>query len=111
MQGKFGYCSNPRRPISAHSPSSEDAIRLMGPPIDLLGLGTHKKRLAANRKSSTDPDVTTTTAMLSTVHTAVDSTIGTRPAAEAVCSVRSLLDFDRFLVAMMNFWGQPASAA
>ena len=49
-----------------------------------------------------DPDVTTTAAMLRTVHAAVDSTNGTRPAAGAVCSMRPFLDFDRFLVIMMN---------
>ena len=43
--------------------------------------------------------------MLSTVRTAVESTIGTRPAAGAVCSVRPFLDFGRFLVAMMNSLG------
>jgi len=63
-------------------------------------LAGHKKRWAANKKISTDPDVTTTAAMLRTVCTAVDSTIGKRPAVGAACSVRPFLDVDRFLVAI-----------
>jgi hypothetical protein len=62
---------------------------------------THKKRFAANRMSSTDPEVATTTVMLSAVRKAVDSTIAKRPPAGAVCS-GPLLDFGCFFVAMMN---------
>jgi hypothetical protein len=40
--------------------------------------------------------------MLSTLRSAVDSNIGGGPAAGAVCVARSFLDFDLFLVAMMN---------
>jgi hypothetical protein len=51
---------------------------------------THKKRFAANRKSSTDPDVTTTAVMLSALYKAVDSTIGKRPVASAASFARPL---------------------
>jgi hypothetical protein len=51
--------------------------------------------------SSTDPDVATTTAMLSAVRAAVDKTIAKRPATMAVCS-GPFLDFGCFFVAMMN---------
>ena len=57
---------------------------------------------AAKRKSNTDPDVTTTIAMLSALHVAADSTIEKRPAAGAACLARPLRGFDRFLVAMMT---------
>jgi hypothetical protein len=63
---------------------------------------THNKRFAANKKSSTDPEVTTTTVMLSAVRTAVHSTIAKRPAAGAACPVRPFLDFGCFIVAMTN---------
>jgi hypothetical protein len=66
---------------------------------------THKKRFAANRMSSTDPEVATTTVMLSAVRKAVDSTIAKRPAAGAVCPVRPFLDFACFFVTMMNASG------
>jgi hypothetical protein len=59
-------------------------------------------RFAVSRKSNTDPDVATTAAMLSALHTAADSTIGKRPAAGAACFARPFWDFDRFLVAMLN---------
>jgi hypothetical protein len=74
--------------------------------------GTHRKRFAVRRKTSTDPDVTTAAVMLSMLRAAVDSTIGKRPAAGAACSERPYLDFDRFLVAIMNpLGGQAANAA
>jgi hypothetical protein len=79
--------------------------------VDLLALGTHEKRFAANRKSSTDPDVTTTAAMSSTVRTAVESTIAKRPAAGPVCFARPFLDFDCFLAMMNPSKGQAANAA
>ena len=70
------------------------------------------KLLAAKRKSSTDPDVTTTAAMLSALRMAVDSTIGKRAAVDAACFVRVFWDFDRFLVAMIiPLGGQAAFAA
>jgi hypothetical protein len=59
------------------------------------------KRFAAKRKTSTEPDATTTKVMLSMLRAAVDSTIGKR-AAGAADLARPYLDFDRFLVAMMN---------
>jgi hypothetical protein len=70
--------------------------------VDLLALGHHEKRFAANRKSSTDPDVATTAVMLRALYLAVDSTMAKRPAAAAVCFARPFLDFDCFLAAMMN---------
>jgi len=72
---------------------------------------THKKRFAANRMSSTDPEVATTTVMLSAVRKAVDSTIAKRPAAGAVCPVRPFLDFACFFVTMMSASGQVACSA
>ena len=64
--------------------------------------GTHSKRFAAKRMSSTDPDVTMTAVMLSMPRAAVDSAIGKRPAAGAAGRARWDLDFDCFLAAMMN---------
>jgi hypothetical protein len=63
---------------------------------------THNKRFAANRKSSTDPVVTTTTVMLSAVRAAVHSMIAKRPAAGVACSVRPFLDFGCLFVAMIK---------
>jgi hypothetical protein len=64
------------------------------------------------RKSSTDPDVATTAAILSTVRTAVDRTVAKGSGAGTACFVRLALDFDRCLVAMMNpSRGQAAFAA
>jgi hypothetical protein len=51
--------------------------------------------------SSTDPEVATTTVMLSAVRAAVESTFAKHPAAVAVCS-GPFLDFGCFFVAMMN---------
>jgi hypothetical protein len=70
--------------------------------VDLLALGHHEKRFAANRKSRTDPDVATTAVMLRALYLAVDSTIAKRPAAGAVRFACPFLDFDRRLVVMMN---------
>jgi hypothetical protein len=61
---------------------------------------THKKRFAVKRKRSTDPDVTTTAVMLSTLRTAIDSTIGKRLTAGAACFTHPPLDLDRFFVAI-----------
>jgi hypothetical protein len=73
--------------------------------------GTHRKRFAVRRKTSTEPDVTTTAVMFSTLRAAVDSTIGKR-AAGAACFARPELDFDCFLAAMINpLGGQAAHAA
>ena len=47
-------------------------------------------RLAANKHSSTEADVTTTTVMLSTLQAAVDSTIGKRAAGAAGPGAREL---------------------
>ena len=70
------------------------------------------KRLAAKRKSNTDPDVTATVVILSALRIAVDNTIGKRPAADAACFVRLFWDFDRFFVAIMiPLAGQAANAA
>jgi hypothetical protein len=73
--------------------------------VSLLELGLparpHKKRFAARRKSSTDPDVTTTAVMLCMLRAADDSTIGKRSAGAAGLA-RSDLDFDCFLAAMIN---------
>jgi hypothetical protein len=67
-----------------------------------LAVDIHRKRLSANKNSSTDPDVTATAAILSTLRTAVDSSIGGAATAGAICFARPFLDFDRFLVTMMN---------
>jgi hypothetical protein len=72
--------------------------------------GIQKKRFAVSKKTSTDPDVAKTAAILSTLRAAVDSTIGNRPAAGAAGMGR--VDFDRFLAAIMNpLRGQAAFAA
>jgi hypothetical protein len=74
--------------------------------------GSHKKRFAVRRKTSTDPDVMTTTAMLSILRAAVDSTIGRRAGAGAIGLWRCDLDFDCFLAAIINpLGGQAAHAA
>jgi hypothetical protein len=62
--------------------------------------------------SNTDPDVTTTAVMLSTLRTAVDSTTGKRLTAGAASFARPPLDLDRFFAAMMHpLGGQAAFAA
>ena len=70
----------------------------------------HKNRLATNKHTSTEPDVTAVTVMLTKLLAAVKSTIEKRHAAGAACFARPPLDdLDRFFAAMMNPLGGQAA--
>jgi len=71
-------------------------------------LPRQNNRLAANKHSSTDPDVMAVTVMLSALCAAVDNTIEKRPAAGAACFARTPLDLDCFFAAMMHPLGGQA---
>jgi|tagenome__1003787_1003787.scaffolds.fasta_scaffold20522272_2 hypothetical protein len=62
----------------------------------------HRNRFAANKHSSTDPDVTAVTVMSTTLRAAVESTIGKRRAPGAACLARPPFEVDCFCAAMMN---------
>jgi hypothetical protein len=83
------------------------AAPLVAPPPSPV----HKNRFAANKQSSTDPDVTAVTVMLTTLRAAVESTIEKRHAAGAARFARPPLDLDRFFAAMMNQLGSGRIAA
>jgi hypothetical protein len=60
----------------------------------------HSNRLAANKHSSTDPDVTAVTVMLTTLYRAVDSTAGKPLTAGVAFLAHPLFDLDRFFAAI-----------
>jgi hypothetical protein len=62
----------------------------------------HNHRLAANKHSSTDPDVRAVTVMLATLRAAVENTVEGRHAAGATCFARPPLDIDRFFAAIIS---------
>jgi hypothetical protein len=62
----------------------------------------HNHRLAANKHSSTDPDVRAVTVMLATLRAAVENTIEGRHVAGAACLARPPLDLDCFFAAIIN---------
>jgi len=67
----------------------------------LVGMPMFQKiRFAANKPKSTEPDVSAVTVMLSTLHRAVDSTIGKRAAGAAACFDRATLGFVCFFAAI-----------
>jgi hypothetical protein len=62
----------------------------------------HNHRLAANKHSSTDPDVRAVAVMLIRLRAAVENTVEGRHVAEAACLARPPLDIDRFFAAIIN---------